>query len=237
MQGPRNALQVRHLTGGYDRRVVIADVDFGIDPGEVTLVVGPNGSGKSTVLRGILGLLPSCDGQVFFEGRRLSEPTHALRRLGLAYVPQRRPVFGALTVRRNLALASACLPRDRRGHQLDLVLDRFPALGERLGQRASTLSGGERQQLGLACALVAAPRVLLADEPTAGLSPALHDQLLRDLRATAKDWGLAVLLVEHNVANASRYADHVIGLRLGRIEVACPVAQFDEAAPRRVFLK
>jgi len=230
-------LQVTALTGGYGERTIITDVDISVAPSEIVLLVGANGSGKSTILRGIMGLLPACTGEVFLEGRRLTAPTHALRALGIAYMPQRQPVFGTLSVMRNLELAGNLLSARDRKPRIQHMIEEMPALSNRLDQLANTLSGGERQWLGLACALIARPKAILLDEPTAGVSPILRGQLFKEIRGIARKSGVAVLMVEHNVLDARKYVDHVVGLRLGKVAVSCAADEFGEAIQRRVFVE
>lgn len=232
-----SVLRVTGLTGGYGKRTVIADVEISVAAGEIALLVGANGSGKSTILRGIMGLLPACMGEVFLQEHKLTEPTHALRTLGVAYMPQRQPVFGTLSVMRNLELAGSSLPTHDRRLEIQHMIRKMPTLSNRLNQLAGTLSGGERQRLGLACALISRPKVVLLDEPTAGVSPALRERLHQEIRDITQKSGISVLMVEHNVLDAQKYVDHVVGLRLGKISVSCTADEFGETMQHKVFVE
>jgi len=174
---------------------------------------------------------------VIWEGGALDGPTHRLRARGVAYLPQRHPVFSRLSVQGNLELAAAFQTRRGRRREVEAALAGVPALRERRRQLAATLSGGERQQLALACSLVGGPELLLADEPTAGVAGPVRLSLLERLRETARNQDAAVVVVEHHVEAASQVADLVVGLRLGRVAVECEASAFDEAARRRVFLE
>jgi branched-chain amino acid transport system ATP-binding protein len=231
------ALEVLKLSGGYGPKPVLDGVNLVVPAGSIVLLAGRNGSGKTTALRGLMGLLPDCRGAVRWEGRPLIGPPHRLRGKGIVYVPQRHPVFATVSVDVNLRLALAAIPRHLRMDRREKTLEWFPSVADRLLQKAGTLSGGERQLLGLACAVASRPRILLVDEPTGGLAPTLRRRILSMIREIATAEDLAVLLVEHDVRNAVRVADSVVGLRLGRVIVDCPVQQFDDAMQRKVFLE
>ncbi len=234
---PHDVLEVEDLCGGYGSHDVIENVSFSVKAGQVALLVGANAAGKSTILRGIMGLLPQVSGTIRYQGQLISVHTHRLRSLGIAYVPQRRPVFNSMSIRRNLELACEHLAIAQRAHETARILEHFPALFSRLDQLAGTLSGGERQQLAISCALVSRPSLILADEPTVGVAPALRPVLLRTLGTIAREGRAAVVLIEHDVANAAAIADQVIGLRSGRVVVSCPVAEFSNKVKRRIFFE
>jgi branched-chain amino acid transport system ATP-binding protein len=206
-------LVVERLSCGYGAALVLRDVSLVIGPGEVLALLGRNGAGKSTLLRAIMGLLRPRAGRVTFEGRDLSAlPPHEVPRHGLAYVPQGRRLFPALTVEENLRMG--LLVRGGGPETLARVLGLFPVLGERLGQRAATLSGGQQQMLATARALCAEPRLLLLDEPSEGLMPSLVRALLATIGAlTAR--GVGVLLVEQKIDAALEVADRVLLLENG----------------------
>lgn len=232
-QGITAVLRVDGLTAGYGGRAVLRNVSFTATVGEVTLIVGRNGSGKSTLLRAVMGLLPQRTGVVEFSGRPLDGPTHRLRGRGVAFVPQRRPVFESLTVEANLVLAAPTRVRD----PLKVAASRFGWLTAKRKTRACLLSGGERQQLALACALASSPRLLLADEPAAGLSPAVRTDVLRQVAELAHGEGLAVVVVEHNVRHAAQVADRIVGLRMGEVVLDVPADEFGIQEQRLVFLE
>lgn len=198
-------LQIEGLSGGYGTVDIVRGVDLGVEAGEIVTIAGTNGSGKSTLLRGILGLLPRANGTVRLDGRDLSRlPTEERIAAGLACVPQVANVFAHMTVLENLHVAAG----GRIGHDdLERVLNAFPSLRDRRGQQAGSLSGGERQQLAFARALVREPKVMVLDEPTAALAPALVERvfaLVRELPAH----GVAVLMVEQRARQALAISDH-----------------------------
>jgi branched-chain amino acid transport system ATP-binding protein len=197
------------------RTEVVHGIDLTVDRGEVLGIIGPNGAGKSSVLRAICGLLRSCGGEVRFEGRALlGLAPEEIARLGLALVPEGRQIFGTLTVAENLRLGA------RNGTQggIQTVLERFPLLAERAGQRAHGLSGGEQQQLAIARALVGSPQLLVLDEPSLGLAPKLIDGIY-DLLAGLQQDGMTILLVEQNAKRTIDFCDRSLVLAGGLIRV------------------
>jgi branched-chain amino acid transport system ATP-binding protein len=211
-------LTAEGVTAGYGGRAIVADVSFGVGSGEVLALLGHNGAGKSTLLRALFGLLPGRSGRVAVEGRGLDGlPPRAVLLAGLAYVPQERSVFPKLTVRENLrmggyALSDAALLARR----IELALDTFPRLRERIGQLAGTLSGGEQRMLEVARALLLDPRAVMLDEPSIGLAPKLADQVFETIRALAAQ-GRGVLLVEQSVKRALAVSDRALVMEMGRI--------------------
>jgi branched-chain amino acid transport system ATP-binding protein len=198
-------LQIDGLTGGYGAADIVRDVSLSVDAGEIVTIAGTNGAGKSTLLRGLLGLLPRVKGAVRLAGRDLSRlPTEERVAAGLACVPQVANIFAHMTVLENLHVAAGGrIAQD----DLERVLGAFPALRDRRGQQAGSLSGGERQQLAFARALVREPQVMVLDEPTAALAPALVERvfaLVRELPAH----GVAVLMVEQRARQALAISDH-----------------------------
>jgi len=218
---PAACLEVRGLDVFYGRVQALRCVGLRVDPGELVTIVGPNGAGKTTLLRAITGLAPIGAGTVSFDGVPIHGlPTEAIVRLGMAAVPEGRDLFGPLTVRENLLLGAYPRPRAARrlsmAADLEGVLDLFPALRARLGQPASTLSGGEQQMVAIARALMARPRLLLLDEPSVGLAPLVIGLIFQALR-TLKAQGLTMLLVEQNARAAFRIADRGYALGPGGV--------------------
>jgi branched-chain amino acid transport system ATP-binding protein len=208
-------LEIRGLSAGYGPVTVLREVDFSARPGEVTCVMGRNGAGKTTLMKAIMGLLP-CTGTVTLGGTRVSGlPAHRVPGLGLALVPQGRRLFGPLTVAENLEVGG--LLRGNRASLRARVLEMFPRLGERLGQVAATLSGGEQQMLAIGRALCLEPKVLLLDEPTEGLQPSMI-ALIRDAMLRLRAEGVAVVLVEQRVDAVLQMADRVAFMAHGRVE-------------------
>jgi len=207
-------LQIERLSGGYGGADIVLDVDLAVDRGEIVTIAGTNGAGKSTLLRGVLGLLPRASGSVRLDGRDLSRlPTEARVAAGLACVPQVANVFAHMTVLENLHVAAG----GRIAHEdLDRVLNAFPALRDRRSQQAGSLSGGERQQLAFARALVREPKVMVLDEPTAALAPALVERVFALVRELPKH-GVAVLMVEQRARQALAISDYGHILDQGRV--------------------
>jgi branched-chain amino acid transport system ATP-binding protein len=213
------AIEVRNLQTGYFKRPVVHDVSFGCRAGEVTCLFGHNGAGKSTTLKAIAGLVPQYSGEVHVFGEDVTAvPISARVRKGVVYLPQERAVFTGLTVEDNLLLGAA-LERNRRvvSERRDMVIDLFPRLGERLGQFAQTMSGGEQRMLSMGVALMAGARMLMLDEPSLGLAPQINLTLLRATKRLCEERGLSVLLVEQAIGEALTFADHVFVVRSGTI--------------------
>src|SRR5262245_23316086 len=212
---------------------VLHDLSLEIAAGEVLGLLGRNGAGKTTTLRTIMGLVPARSGAITLDAVDLGRvPSHEIPRHGVAYVPQGRRLFPDLTVTENLRIG--LLVRGGGTETLEPVLDLFPVLRERLAQRAGTLSGGEQQMLATARALCARPRILLMDEPTEGLMPALVDRLLATVTAL-RERGVGVLLVEQKVDAVLRVADRVALIDSGRIVHQATPA--DLAATPEVLLR
>ncbi len=213
-------LGVKHLSAGYGDVRVLWDVSLTVDAGEVVALIGSNGAGKSTLLAAISGLIPLAEGRVTFEGRDLEGlPPDRIVAAGVVQVPQGRRLFGSLTVRENL-LMGAYLRRDREvAADLERVLELLPRLRERFEYLAGRLSGGEQQQVAIARALMARPKVLLIDEMSLGLAPVLVDQLLQimhDINAG----GVAILMVEQDVETALEFAKRAYVLETGRVTLS-----------------
>ena len=206
----------------YGRVAALQGISLHVEQGEVVSIIGPNGAGKSTLLLTIAGVLPAAMGSVTFEGKRVAgRSPEDLVRSGISLVPEGRHIFGRLTVAENLRLGATARPRSAGAHSArDVVLDLFPILGERLHQLAGQLSGGEQQMLAIARALVASPRLLLLDEPSLGLAPAVVDSVFGTLRRLRDEHHVTILLVEQNMVRAIALANRTYLLRSGRIEVS-----------------
>jgi branched-chain amino acid transport system ATP-binding protein len=207
----------------YGGMRVLHDVSLRLAPGEVLGLLGRNGAGKTTTLRSIMGLVRTAGGSIRLDGTELTAlRAHEIPRLGLAYVPQGRGLFAALTVAENLTMG--LLVRRHGDGAREEILDLFPVLKERLGQRAGTLSGGEQQMLAMARALCASPRYLLMDEPTEGLMPAMVRTLLDTVRLL-RARGAGVLLVEQKIDAVLKVADQVALMEDGRVRHQGPRAE------------
>ncbi len=210
-------LTIQDLSAGYGKLVVLHNVSLAIDADQFMAILGPNGSGKSTLLKSIFGLTHVSTGSIVLEGKELiGLPTESISQYGIAYVPQRNNVFTALTVRENLLLAIRHLPKLEVARALDEVYQLFPVLSKRQNQRAGQLSGGERQMVAIALAWLLRPRVILLDEPTAGLAPLLVTEVLRALR-TFTERGITVAVVEQNARSVLQWCDYVYVLREGQL--------------------
>lgn len=208
------SLKLEQISAGYGRVQVLFDLDLEVRPGEVLCLMGRNGAGKSTTLKAIMGLVPLMGGQITLAGARLDTlPAHEVPKRGIGYVPQGRRLFADLTVAENLAIG--LMTRGRGAETRARVLEMFPRLGERLDQRAGTLSGGEQQMLAMGRALCLEPSVLLLDEPTEGLQPSMI-ALVRDSVMALRNAGVAVLLVEQRSDTVLAVADRVAFVETGR---------------------
>ena len=233
----RLALEVQDLVAGYEPGLpIVRGACLAARPGEVVAVLGPNGSGKSTLVKAIVGLLPVTAGTVRLFGRDITgHPAHQLVREGLAFVPQGENVFARLSVRENLELAAAVLPRRRRHARIEAQYALFPDLARLRALAAGRLSGGQRQMLAVARALVVEPRVLILDEPSAGLAPRLVAAIL-DMLRSVRALGVTIVLVEQNVRAAVALADRATVLVEGRDRLTRSAAGFvDDAAVASLY--
>jgi branched-chain amino acid transport system ATP-binding protein len=218
-------LDVRHLEVSYGATQVLRDVSFSLAAGSIVALLGGNGSGKTTTLNVLSGLVAPQGGTVTLDGQRIDGlATDRVVALGLVQVPQGREVWGGMSVHDNLTLGAA-RRRDRRAIAADVedMLALFPVLRQKQRARAATLSGGEQQMLAIGRALMARPRVLLLDEPSAGLSPLVVGQVVDTVRALHAR-GLTILLVEQNVGVAAALAERAHVLVNGEIGVSGPAA-------------
>jgi len=210
-------LELRGVHVGYGRTAVVHGVDVDVPDGAVVAVMGHNGAGKTTLLRAAVGLLPVRSGTVLLGGQDVSRwRPHQRVRAGLAYVPQGQQSFGQLTARENLQLV-ADVAGSAGARRLDEALDLFPALRELLGRRAGLLSGGQRQQLAIARALIAGPRLIVLDEPTEGIQPSVVAEIEDAIVQLAGAGGLSVLLVEQHVGFALAASSRYYVLESGRV--------------------
>ncbi len=221
-------LEVRGLVAGYGGARILDGVDLAVEAGGITCLLGRNGTGKTTTLKALMGLLPATAGSIRLGGQELAGlPAHRIARAGIGWVPQGRSIFAGFSVEENLVIGGL-----GHGARLDDgLLERFPVLAERRRQDASTLSGGEQQQLAIARALAGRPRLLLLDEPTEGIQPSLVDRLAETLAGIAREDGIGLLLVEQNLDLALGLADRVLVMEKGRIEYVVEAAGLADALP------
>lgn len=210
-------LEVRNLNAGYGKLVVLHDLSLTIQSGKFTAILGPNGSGKSTMLKSVFGLTTIFSGSILTEGHELvGLPPENIGQYKIAYVPQRNNVFTAMTVRENLLLATRKLLRTESPHALEEANTLFPILAKRYNQRAGQLSGGERQMLAIAIGWLLRPRLMLLDEPSAGLAPLLVTEVFRTLQSLCQQ-GITMVVVEQNARSVLRWCDEVFILREGQL--------------------
>ena len=200
-------IHVDNIRAGYVQGVdILNDCSLELHQGELIAIIGPNGAGKSTLLKALFGLLSIRDGVVLYKGEDISNASaHELVEEGIGYVPQRDNVFPSLSVEENLEMGAFLRP-DTFNDRLEVVTEMFPRLADRLSQRAGSLSGGERQMLAIGRALMMNPEVVLLDEPSAGLSPVLQDQVFLNTRAINKA-GVSVVMVEQNARRCLQICD------------------------------
>jgi branched-chain amino acid transport system ATP-binding protein len=218
-------LEVQHLSVSYGVTEVLRDVSFTVPERSIVALLGGNGSGKTTTLNVLSGLLAPRGGAIRFEGQPIAGlPTHEVVKRGIVQVPQGREVWSGMSVRDNLDLGAATR-RDRRVARADVeeVFTLFPVLRARQSRKAGTLSGGEQQMLAIGRALMARPRLLLMDEPSAGLAPVVVQAMVAAIeRLHAR--GLTILLVEQNVGVAAALAEHAHVLMNGEVALSVPAA-------------
>lgn len=219
------ALSTRGLVAGYERDLpIVRGIDLAVQPGELIVILGPNGAGKSTYVKAIAGIVPVFGGAIHLGGKdETAVPAHEKIRSGLAFVPQTENVFTSLTIAENLQLAADILPKQKQAARLAHVYAMFPDLAARPRLRAGALSGGQRQMLAVARALIPDPKVLILDEPSAGLSPKIVGQVFADLKAVNRS-GVTMILVEQNVRAALAIADRGVVLVEGRLAHEGPAA-------------
>ncbi|MET7992174.1 ABC transporter ATP-binding protein [Amycolatopsis sp. NPDC005232] len=210
-------LRVSDLHVSYGRVPAVRGISVTVEPGSITLVLGANGAGKTTTLRSIAGLHPPDSGEITMQGRRIErQRADRVVAAGIVLVPEGRRVFGPLTVEENLRLGGYTRPRAGLIEELERVYDLFPVLSERRHGAAGLLSGGEQQMLAFGRALMARPKVLLIDEPSLGLAPAIVNTVLTRVREVA-DSGIGVLMVEQNAKVALEIADDAVVVARGEV--------------------
>src|SRR2546425_7527907 len=222
-------LDVDGVVAGYvDGIDILNALRIRVEPGTITGIIGPNGAGKSTLLKTVFGFIHPHRGRITFDGSDIARlPPHALKRLGMSYVPQGTNIFPQLTVQENLELGAWVFRRDtaRIGELLERAYTAFPRLRERRRLRATGLSGGEAKMLSVAKELVTGPKLMLVDEPSAGLAPVLANQLYERL-LEARAQGVTILLVDQNITKCVEVSDYLYLLEMGRVRHEGPRAAF-----------
>jgi len=212
-------LRVKGLSVAYGGLSALSDVFIDVKRGQFTAVVGPNGAGKTTLFKSISGTVPIREGQIEFEGRDIAHLNPAQRpHLGIAHVPEGRKVFSAMTVLENLEVgATTRAGQAAWATNLDRIFALFPILAERRTQLAGTLSGGEQQMVAIARGMASAPKLLMLDEPSMGLSPTMTDLIFDSVKRLHAEMGLTILMVEQRVAEAIEHCDRGYVLETGRV--------------------
>ncbi len=210
-------LQVKGLIAGYEPGLsIVKGASIHAAEGEIVVILGPNGAGKSSLIKAIAGLVPVTGGQVLLDGRDITAvPAHLMVRQGLAFVPQTENIFPLMTVEENLRVSGGILPRSGVSPRIAEMYEAFPDLARQRALMAGSLSGGQRQMLAVARALIVRPRVLMLDEPSAGLSPKLVAQVFAQLQEI-RSRGLTIVLVEQNARAALAIGDRAYVLVEGR---------------------
>lgn len=222
-------LRVDRAVVHYKKVAAIKGLTMEVPAGGIVTIIGANGAGKSTTLRSISGLVPLSDGEIWYDGERIDGlPAEKIVALGIAQVPEGRRIFPDLTVQENLS-TGAFLRDDKAAvaNDLEFVFERFPRLMERRRQRAKTLSGGEQQMVAIGRALMSAPKLLLLDEPSMGLSPVMVQEIAR-IVAEIKERGVPVVLVEQNAELALSLADYAYVLETGTVALEGPAKELHE---------
>jgi branched-chain amino acid transport system ATP-binding protein len=231
-------LELKNVSAGYGTFQALFDVSLKVDAGEAVAVIGPNGAGKTTLLRVISKLVRTTTGEMLMEGRRLNEvDAHRVIELGIAHVPENRRLFPRLTVEENLRMG-AFVPtaRARFAERLESVFTLFPRLKERRSQLAGTMSGGEQQMCAIARGLMSQPKLLLLDEPSAGLAPVIVQRIFEVVHRIRSE-GYTVLIVEQNVQQVLKVVDRAYLLEVGRIKASGRAADLAASADiRRAYV-
>ena len=214
-------LELNNLTAGYGSFQALFSVDLEVKEGEAIAVIGPNGAGKTTLLRTISGMLPVQSGNLSMEGTSLKDvPPYRIIDFGIAHVPENRRLFSSMSIEDNLRMG-AFTPNARPHFEerLDFIFNLFPRLKERRSQIAGTLSGGEQQMCAIGRALMSSPKLLLMDEPSAGLAPVIVNQVFQ-LVQQIRDQGLTVLIVEQNIEQVLQIVDRAYLMEVGAIKIS-----------------
>ncbi len=210
---------IKNLNAGYGRLQVLFDVDASFEEDLITAIVGPNGSGKSTLLKTIMGLTNIYSGKIIFDGIDITrKPPHHVSNLGIAYLPQIGNVFSTLTVYENLRLAAYSLPEEEVEDSINESLEFFPVLKQYLDRKVGRLSGGERQMVAMAMALIRKPKIMMFDEPSANLAPKLAQKVIDEIYRLRSELGITVVIVEQIVKLALNIADKAYLLVSGSIK-------------------
>ena len=230
-------IELKDVESGYGNLPILHGVSLEVEPAEIVAVIGPNGAGKTTLMKTIFGLLPTRGGQLRFAKQdltRLSTPARAA--LGMAYVPQEASTFPQLTVYDNLAVSLLSTPGREQSRRIDEMLELFPALGELRRARAGTLSGGERQMLAIASAMITKPQFLALDEPTTGLAPSIVAARIKDITQARADGATVLWVIEESPMLCLPHVDRVYVMNSGELSASQPASELlDEELLQATF--
>lgn len=231
-------LEINIKEAGYGNKVILNDILLSIEAGKITAFIGPNGAGKSTLLKSIIGSIDFIKGDISFNGENILRlPAEKRVEKGIGFVPQGSRVFTDLTVAENLEIGGYLIKEKQKlKERIEKVLGFFPPIKELLKREAGDLSGGEKQQLALARALILEPKVLMLDEPSLGLSPQLVKQAFDIIRNVNKQLGTTIIIVEQKVREVLKIADKVYALKLGRLVLEDFPAGLNEGKLKEIFL-
>jgi branched-chain amino acid transport system ATP-binding protein len=218
-----DVLEISGLNAGYGKVHILFDISLNVEEGIICAILGPNGSGKSTVLKSIFGLTSVYSGSIKFKGKDITRmKPHKITRLGIAYLPQVDSVYLNLNVRENLMMSGYIISKEEIEERMRYVCEIFPVLKEYMDKKVLTLSGGERQILVMAMALMRQPSLMMFDEPTAHLAPKVANQIFDKIRELNKNYGITVVLVEQNVRRALEESEKAYLMVSGRVNYCGP---------------
>jgi branched-chain amino acid transport system ATP-binding protein len=219
MEGNGHIIRIEELVSGYGKKEILHGISIGIKQGEITTLIGRNGVGKTTLLQTIMGFLKPKKGRIFFEQNEITgTKPHILAEMGISYVPQGKAIFPHMSVEEHIDIGAWTLRDDReKNSMLEKIYHLFPRLEERKSQKAGTLSGGERQMISIARALMSRPKLLLLDEPSFGLSPKLVDGVFERIHEINKE-GVTIFLIEQNAKKALNNSDVGYVMDMGMIK-------------------
>lgn len=239
MKNNKKLLEIKDLYAGYQKLDILQGVNIYVEPGEVVCVIGPNGAGKSTVFKALYGFIKVRKGQILFDNRDVTNlRPQDLLKAGISIVPQLRSVFPQMTVLENLEMGMY-LEREKSSvkKRINEIFDMFPRLAERAKQHAGTMSGGEQRMLEIGRALMPKPKLLLMDEPSAGLAPLITEAIFQQVAFLNKELGLTVLMIEQNARQGLEISNRGYVLQLGTNSYEGPSQQLlDDPEVRRAFL-
>ncbi|RJP65252.1 MAG: ABC transporter ATP-binding protein [Ignavibacteriales bacterium] len=231
-------LKINITQAGYGKKVVIKDINLEINEKEITAFIGPNGAGKSTLLKTIIGIVDNFDGSILYDNKEiiLTSPEEKVKN-GISFVPQGNRVFEGLNVKENLEIGGYLIKSKKElALRIDEIINTFPDIKDRLKQNAGNLSGGEKQQLAIARALMLKPKILMLDEPSLGLAPGLLSNAMGLIKEINLKYGTTVLIVEQKVKDVLKISDKVVALKLGEIVFKGKPDELTDMKVKEIFI-